>query len=78
MDGAITSGYTCNVLVDLADPAAGRLRFDPVRGRSGGEDSAFFAGFLAAGGKIAFAPLAVVHENVPSDRARLAWLLRRR
>ncbi len=50
----------------------------PVRGRSGGEDSAFFAGFLAAGGKIAFAPLAVVHETVPSDRARLAWLLLRR
>jgi len=77
-DGSITSGYTCNVLVDLADPAARQLSFDPVRGRSGGEDSAFFAGFLAAGGKIAFAPLAVVHETVPSDRARLAWLLRRR
>lgn len=74
----ITSGYTCNVLVDLADPAAGRLRFDPVRGRSGGEDSAFFADFWGAGGRIAFAPEAVVHETVPADRARLAWLLRRR
>lgn len=77
-DGRITSGYTCNTLVDLSDPAAAELRFDPVRGRSGGEDSAFFADFLAAGGRIAFAPDAMVHETVPSDRARLAWLLRRR
>lgn len=76
--GAITSGYTCNVLIDLADPAAEGLGFDLVRGRSGGEDSAFFAGFLAAGGRIGFAEGAVVHETVPADRARLGWLLRRR
>lgn len=76
--GAVTAGYTCNVLIDLADPAAAGLRFDPVRGRSGGEDSAFFAAFLGAGGRIGFAPGAVVHETVPDDRARLAWLLRRR
>ena len=77
-DGAITSGYTGNTLVDLADPAARDLRFDPARGRSGGEDSAFFADFLGAGGRIAFAEDAVVHEVVPPERARLAWLLRRR
>lgn len=77
-NGTITGGYTCNTLIDLADPAARGLRFDPARGRSGGEDSAFFADFLAAGGRIAFAPDAVVHEVVPRDRARLAWLLRRR
>jgi succinoglycan biosynthesis protein ExoM len=77
-DGTITSGYTCNTLIELTDPAAGALRFDPVRGRSGGEDSAFFADYLAAGGRIAFAADAVVHEAVPADRARLAWLLRRR
>ena len=52
--------------------------FDPARGRSGGEDSAFFADFLGAGGRIAFAEDAVVHEVVPPERARLAWLLRRR
>lgn len=77
-DGRITSGYTCNTLIDLADPAAQGLRFDPARGRSGGEDSAFFADFLDAGGRIAFAEGAVVHETVPDARARLAWLLRRR
>ena len=77
-DGTITGGYTCNTLIDLSDPAARGLRFDPARGRSGGEDSAFFADFLGAGGRIAFAEDAVVHETVPEDRARLAWLLRRR
>ncbi len=77
-DGAITSGYTCNTLIDLADPAARGLRFDPARGRSGGEDSAFFADLLRAGGRIAFAADAIAHETVPDARARLGWLLRRR
>ena len=77
-NGAITGGYTGNALIDLADPAARDLRFDPARGRSGGEDSAFFADFLAAGGRIGFAEGAVAHETVPEDRARLGWLLRRR
>lgn len=77
-DGTITTGYTCNTLIDLAAPAARGLRFDLLRGRTGGEDSAFFADFLAAGGRIGFAPDAVVHEVVPPARARLAWLLRRR
>jgi succinoglycan biosynthesis protein ExoM len=77
-NGTVTSGYTCNVLVDLVDPAAEHLRFNPLRGRSGGEDSAFFAEFIANGGRIAFAPKAMVHETVPADRARLVWLLRRR
>ncbi|MDO5370384.1 glycosyltransferase family 2 protein [Paracoccus sp. (in: a-proteobacteria)] len=77
-DGTVRSGYSGNTLIDLADPAAQGLRFDLSRGRAGGEDSAFFADFLAAGGRIGFAPDAVVHEDVPPGRARLAWLLRRR
>lgn len=77
-DEQITSGYTGNTLIDLANPSTEGLRFDPLRGRSGGEDSAFFANFLAANGRIVFAPDAVVHETVPVDRARLTWLLRRR
>lgn len=77
-DGVITSGYTCNMLLDLADPAVGMLRFDPDRGRTGGEDSAFFAAYVAAGGRIGFADAARVHETVPEDRAAMGWLLRRR
>lgn len=76
--GAIASGYTCNALLDLDDPAARGLRFEPERGRTGGEDSAFFAAFLKAGGRIGYAETALVHETVPEDRARIRWLLKRR
>lgn len=77
-DGAIKSGYTCNVLIDLAAPAVAGLRFDPARGRSGGEDTAYFDAILRAGGRLAFAPDALARETVPAGRARLGWLLRRR
>lgn len=77
-DGTISSGYTCNMLIDLDDPTMNGLRFDLNRGRTGGEDSAFFAEFLSGGGRVAFAETALVRETVPADRARLDWLLRRR
>lgn len=76
--GTISEGYTGNTLFDLDDPALRRLRFDLDRGRTGGEDSAFFAAFLKGGGRIGFAEGAVVHETVPADRAQMGWLLRRR
>ncbi|WP_145104321.1 glycosyltransferase [Cereibacter sediminicola] len=77
-DGSIKSGYTCNVLMDLAAPALEGLRFDPMRGRSGGEDTAFFEIMLRRGGRLGYAPEALVRETVPAERARLGWLLRRR
>lgn len=76
--GSIKAGYTGNTLMDLADPAWHGLRFDLSRGRSGGEDTALFADYAAAGGRIGFAKDAIVHETIPADRARLSWLLRRR
>ncbi|MFC0201996.1 glycosyltransferase family A protein [Paracoccus rhizosphaerae] len=77
-DGRIRAGYTGNNMIDMADPAWRGLRFDPQRGRTGGEDTAWFSDFLAAGGRIAFAPLAIIDEAVPLARAKLPWLLRRR
>ncbi|MDB6454796.1 glycosyltransferase family A protein [Falsirhodobacter sp. 20TX0035] len=77
-DGSCRAGYTGNNLVDLADPAWQGLDFDLSRGRSGGEDTEWFARYLAAGGRIAPAPRAIVDETVPSDRTSLRWLLRRR
>ena len=77
-DAKIISGYTGNTLIDLANSSTDGLCFDPLRGRSGGEDSAFFTDFLAAGGRIVFAPEAIAHETVSVDRAQMAWLLRRR
>lgn len=76
--GAPMSGYTCNTLLDLAHPSVAGLRFDPARGRTGGEDTAFFHRITAQGGQIAFAPAAQLTEAVPPARARLGWLLQRR
>jgi hypothetical protein len=54
------------------------LRFDLALGRSGGEDTDFFARLHQAGGSIEYAPEAWVEEPVPQARARFEWLARRR
>lgn len=76
--GTILSGYTCNVLLDLTAPSVAGLSFDPTRGRSGGEDTAFFHALREKGGVIAFAAEALASETVPPNRATLSWLLKRR
>lgn len=76
--GEIRTGYTCNVLLRLAAPAVAGRRFDHALGRSGGEDTAFFAEVHAAGGRFAFAGEAWVNEPVPPARARFSWLAQRR
>jgi succinoglycan biosynthesis protein ExoM len=77
VNGAIRTGYTCNVLIRRAEPFAS-LRFDLALGQSGGEDTDYFYRLTALGGRIAQAPEALVFEPVPADRAAMAWLIRRR
>lgn len=76
--GTIRTGYTCNALLRMSSPAIAGRRFDPARGRSGGEDTDFFDRVHAAGGRIAFARDAWVEERVPPGRASFSWLARRR
>lgn len=76
--GDIRTGYTCNVLLRRASRSVAGRRFSLARGRSGGEDTEYFTRLREAGGRIAFAPNAWVHEPVPTARARLSWLARRR
>lgn len=71
-------GHTGNVLIDLAAPGLQDLRFDVARGRTGGEDTAYFGTARAKGATFAYAPEALVEEEVPQARARLSWLVRRR
>lgn len=78
VDGEIRTGYTCNVLLDLTRRALSGRRFNLALGRSGGEDTEFFRHMHAAGGRIAYAPDALVFEPVPEKRARIAWLAKRR
>ncbi|MDB5614616.1 MAG: glycosyltransferase [Devosia sp.] len=75
--GIIRTGYTCNVLIRWSPPYKA-LRFDLALGQSGGEDTAFFYQLTALGGTIAYAPDALVEEPVPSERASMDWLVRRR
>ena len=78
VDGDIRTGYTCNVLFHAASPAFAGLRFRPALGRSGGEDTAFFAEAVANNARIIYAAHAIVTEEVTPDRSRLGWLMKRR
>lgn len=76
--GRIRTGYTCNVLLDMRAPSVAGRRFDLALGQSGGEDTQFFTAVTDAGGRIEFAPTAVLQEPVPARRASLSWLMKRR
>jgi succinoglycan biosynthesis protein ExoM len=76
--GEIRTAYSANTLLRRASRAIAGRRFDLSLGRSGGEDTEFFTRVYRAGGRIAYAPRAVVHEPVPPSRARFAWLVKRR
>jgi succinoglycan biosynthesis protein ExoM len=74
----ITTGYTSNVLIDMAFVRRHRLRFALDLGRTGGEDTMFFRAMYRKGGVLKYASCAAVYETVVSSRANLAWVLRRR
>lgn len=75
--GRIETGYTGNVLLRRELIARAGLAFQTELGRSGGEDIDFFYRLRDAGGRIGYAPAALVHEPVPPERTNLAYLLRR-
>ncbi len=78
-DGSITTGYTCNALIDRTalELALQDVRFNPAFGRSGGEDTIFFHHLHQRGATLHYCDDAVVYEKVPPNRARLRWLLAR-
>ena len=76
--GAIETGYTSNVLIDLNFVRAHKLRFDERLGRTGGEDTMFFAAMRQSGGRLAYVSEAVAYERVPNARTTLNWVAKRR
>ena len=76
--GTVETGHTCNALLRWNGAPWVGERFDPGRGRSGGEDTEFFFRLRRRGARYAIAPDSIVREAVPADRATLDWLLRRR
>jgi succinoglycan biosynthesis protein ExoM len=75
--GRIETGYTGNVLLRREFVEREHLEFGIEFGRTGGEDLDFFYRFTDAGGRIGFAPQAIVYEPVTANRITLGWLLRR-
>lgn len=73
--GEIDTGYCSNVLFRRA--IVGHLRFEPSLGRTGGEDTFFFARLHRAGAKLGFCADAPVNEPTARERINLAWLTRR-
>lgn len=78
VNGQIITGYTCNVLFNRTAKSIAGLRFRADLGRTGGEDTVFFSTIYKAGGRISYAPEALVTEVVPANRANLLWLVKRR
>jgi succinoglycan biosynthesis protein ExoM len=74
----ITTGYTSNVLIDMAFVRRYGLRFDPALGRTGGEDTMFFHAMYRKGGVLRYASRAIVYESVVPSRANFAWIVKRR
>lgn len=75
--GGAPPGHTANALLRFAGTRWAGLRFDPELGRSGGEDTAYFAAVAALGGRLALVPGPCVHEPVAPGRLSTGWLLRR-
>jgi succinoglycan biosynthesis protein ExoM len=77
-DDEIITGYTSNVLIDIAFVRRHELRFDPKLGRTGGEDTLFFFTMRQNGGVLRYSPEAIVFEDVVQSRLNARWVLRRR
>ena len=76
--GVVETGYTSNVLIDMDFVHKHKLRFDEELGRSGGEDTMFFAAMRQYGGRLAYASEAIAYEYVANARTALNWVIKRR
>ena len=76
--GQVMTGHTCNALLRWGGTAWQGLRFDLARGRSGGEDTAFFFAARRMGARFEATPMAEVSEPVVAGRLNFGWLARRK
>lgn len=76
--GKVLTGHTCNALLRWRGTAWADVSFDLSRGRSGGEDTAFFFELARRGARFAACDNAIVHEDVAPARLAFGWLARRR
>ena len=70
----LKKGATSNALLKSEWVVEKGFRFDPLFGKSGGEDTDFFHRIFKAGGKLVFDNAAVVSETVEPHRLNMAYL----
>ena len=68
---------TSNTLMRAVDLKQRKTLFDPRLGLTGGSDYHLFADMLDHGSKFVWSEKAIVHEEIPKERANLKWLLKR-
>jgi glycosyltransferase involved in cell wall biosynthesis len=68
---------TNNLLLDLTEIRRMGITFDDRLGLSGGSDTLFTRGVVAAGGTLIWCDAAVVTDRVPLERMTRRWVLRR-
>lgn len=73
----VNTGSTCNALVRRETVVRLGLRFREELGRSGGEDTDFFARLHGAGGTLLASETAKLYETVPMERMCIRHLYRR-
>jgi succinoglycan biosynthesis protein ExoM len=71
------TGRGGNTLVRVGFVRALELRFDEAYGRTGGEDTIFFAHAAERGARIFATDDAIAHEHVPQDRLSTKFILSR-
>lgn len=71
------TGRGGNTLVRVGFVRALELRFDEAYGRTGGEDTIFFAQAAERGARIFATDDAIAHEHVPQDRLSTKFILSR-
>jgi len=68
------TAYAGNALINMGFVRQHAFRFRLALGRTGGEDTIFFRELTEAGGRIRYAPDAIVLEPVPEGRASMRWI----
>jgi len=74
----VETGHTCNALLRWNGMPWTAERFDPARGKTGGEDTEFFFRLHHAGARFEICDGAIVRETVPPARLEMSWLMRRK
>lgn len=77
-NGEYRTGPTNNTLMRASSPHILGRRFLLEKGRTGGEDTAFFFDVWHAGGRLGMCEKAIVYEDVDPGRLKFDWLNQRK